>query len=635
MTTDSPLQRLVESITPGDEVRLRLKRRIQNSIEPTALKNIVSTVSPSPNTQLSLKNRILASLTGTALQKDLGELVGTVQIPVTSLALLRERILGNLSPIRPSVFQSGFRWATAFAVLFLMVRAMPIVFVTPMTRADIGVQLIPAGQDVSLLIGEEWRTLAQPEVIHGPFTLRTGDATATVLLNTDGVFRIEPNTTFAVQNIATDLLPSATGPTATLVSGKIWILGLLSPLAESLAVDTSHGTVLLNSASVSLQADAKSTTLSVFDRGVTFQSGKQTSFLVAGEKGMIRDSTLFSIFTFPTKEFTQPWVNANLQQDAVHRNSIAKLQDERRDQMASILPRSLLYPAKRIAEEVDVFFTLTQDGRTKKRIQQADTRLSEALALLEEGQTNEASVPLTEYRDSLISMAAGTGDNLVKFLIRKQVANSALSFVPVSASGANAQFLRSAILEVTAAIPDASLPAKDIEGYVLVDRLTEINHLLASAQNLTGALVAYAEVRPYLEPLLQEKDGTHPLLQKEAKSLLVSLSSLLKDQKKKGQSTVIAAVEKDLSQYLPPEPEKVEELEKKLDKQVQDMLTRIFVFSHPRSRSNQLLAEMLAIRGNQYRGTLLRRLYRVLPENGLGEEVLAEIKAFGDELKAK
>ncbi len=602
MLDETTLHRLVASVTPNDALRARVKNRMRNAIEPVSLRSSVMAVQPSSSLRLKL----------------------------------RECILGRLPlETHDSFMHSSLKWAASFALFLLVVRMMPLMFLVPPTKADVGVQLIPVGNDVSAFIGGVWRNVPTPEVVSGPLMIRTaGESRATLILNDDGVIRIGTDTTFKLHDIGDRPQFAHAGPTATLVRGQIWVLGLLPPVTESISIETVSGNIDINSGSASIREDSERTTISLYDRGATFRHNGETSFLVSGERGISNVNGAFSIVKLPVSAFADAFVSQHLEQDAVHRTEIGKLQQERRARMAGILPTSILYSAKRIAEQVDVLFTLTHDGRMEKRIRQADTRLSEALALVKEGQSTEAAAPLTEYRDSLVAMAGGTGDNLVKYLLKKHIADASVSVDPQTSSG-KIQLVRSAIVDVSASIPDTALQSRDIEGYVLVSKLTEINHMIAVQGNLSGALLAYADVSPYLQSLLAEEGGAHPLLQKEATSLLVSTSSLIKQAAQDSQNSIVVAVQADLDQYLPPEPDTTLVSEAELQSVIDGILKRIFIFKAPLSRYNQLLYEMSELKGNPNRGTLLRRLYRALPEFGLGEYVLTEIKNFGDELKGR
>lgn len=606
MSLEDSLRHIAENVTPSDAKRHAMKAQMQARIRPELAENLVSIASG-------------------------------VSLAPRSFQTLRSAILSRLQPLRqtPAV-HTGFKWAAAFALFLLIIRSMPLILLAPATQAELGVQLVPGGENVSIFTGGVWIDATEPHIISNAVMVRTGDAGATLVLNDDGVLRLAPNTTVKLHDIGDRPQFSADGPTATLIRGTVWAFGLLPPMVEGLVIETSNGTVSLNAGSVSIDDDGNgSVSVAVYDRGATLGNGKQTSFLVSGEKVVLKGGKTFGIQNMEPRAFSDPWVKSNLSQDAVHRSEIAKLQDERLTEVAGILPTSFLYPAKRIAEEVDVLFTLTHDGRTEKRIAQANTRLSEALSLIKEGQDTEASAPLAEYKTSLVTLASDQDDNLVKYLIKKQIADASASLSTGQENpDASVQMLRDAVTQVGSAIPDADLKPRDIEGYVLVDRLTMINQILSTKDDTALAAAEYADISPYIQGLLSESDGAHPLLQKEARSLLVTTSSLLKKATETIPDKVLAAMATDIGQYLPPEPEQVLVSEEELNAQVQAMVKRIFIFRQPISRYNQLLAEMRDLETNPDRGTLLRRLKSALPER-LGEYVNTEVKKLGDELKAK
>jgi hypothetical protein len=634
MLKDDSLTQLAQNVTPSDALKRAAKRNVMNRIAaPKSLTSLIKTATPGSAFAQSLKQRVLSRLSH-PFAPALTGLVPAVQMNAARQNTLKHRILSRIEPItHASTFHVGLKWAAAFAVLILGIRSLPFAFLPP-TQADTGIQLIPNGEQVSVYAGGVWRLVTTPEILTGPVMIRTESSRATVILGDDGVMRLAPDTTLKLHAVASRSHVSSAGPTATLVRGEVWMLGLLPPVLDPLTMETSHGTLSVNAGSTSVGDDGKEVTVSMFDRGASFRYEKQLALLVTGEKLVTHGSELVTS-TLPARTFSNDWAAGNLEQDAVHRAEIAKLQQQRRQEMASILPTDILYPAKRIAEEVDVFFTLTHDGRAAKRIEQADTRLSEAMALLNDGKKDEAAVPLSEFQDSLIALAGSDGDNLVKSLVRERIADASASLNDPSSQADNTNLVRSAVLDVTAAIPDTALKTKDIEGYVLVDKIASINDMLRTSHNLTGAVMAYADVQPFLKSLLAEEDGTHPLLQKEAQAMLVTTSSLIKDEAAQGTSAVVDAIQTDVAQYLPAEPEKVLASEEELNARVAAMVARILVFKAPRSRYNQLMQEMTDIKNDPDRGTLLRRLHSALPEDGVGGYVSTAIKELGDELKTK
>lgn len=602
MLLEDSLRQMAQDITPRDDQRRSMKAAMESRLSPKILLSTVSKAVPS----LSFGQTV------------------------------KERVLSAIQPLRQApLVHSGFKWAATFALVLLLVRSMPLLLLAP-AQAELGVELVPGGDIVSIFTGGVWRDVADAQIMKSAVMVRTGNVGATLVLNDDGVLRLAPNTTLKLHDISDRPQFTSGGLTATLIRGKVWALGLLPPIVEGLVLETSYGTLSLNAGSVSIEDDGNgSVIVAVYDRGITLENGKQTSFLVAGERSTLREGKVFSIQNIPERAFSDMWVESNLAQDSVHRTEITRLHRERSEEVAGILPTSFLYSAKRIAEEVDVFFTLTHDGRTEKRILQANTRLNEALSLVKDGQDSEAETPLAEFKNSLVALASDENDNLVKYLITKQIADASASFSNDQDNpDASIQMLKDAVSQVGTAIPDTDLKPRDIEGYVLVDQLIMINQILSQNEDTSLAVSEYAEIRPYIESLLADTGGAHPLLQKEARSLLVTTSSLLRSVSATNEELVFAAMTADIEKYLPPEPENVLVSEADLARQVQEIMKRMFIFRQPISRYNQLLAEMRDLENNPNRGTLLRRLKSALPV-GLGEYVNTEIQKLGDELKAQ
>ncbi len=633
MPIEDSLRHIAQNVTPSDTQRRTIQARMEARIRPNTLLEVASRTQPSPVLHRTLREQILRAIQPT-LGQNLGSLASSIDLSSTSMQTLRHVILARLQPLQAApMVHRGFKWAATFALILLVVRSMPLVLLAP-AQAELGVQLVLGGEKVSVFSGGVWFDVTENQILKHAVMVSTGHAGATLILNDDGVLRLAPNTTVKLHDMGDRPQLYAEGPTATLVRGKVWALGLLPPIAGELVIETSNGTLELTAGSVSLEDDGKgSVIVAVYDRGITLHNDKQTSFLVSGEKAAVKQGKTFSIQHMKTQAFSDMWVKNNLSQDAVHRSEIAKLQEERRIELAGILPTSFLYSAKRIAEEVDVLFTMTHDGRTEKRVQQANTRLSEALSLMKDGQESQALTPLAEYKKSIIALAADENDNLVQYLIKKQIADASASLGTSDKNpDASIVLLTDAVTQVGAAIPNANLKPRDIEGYVLVDRLMMINQILSQKEDASVAVVAYAEISPYIAGLLAESGGAHPLLQKEARSLLVTTSSLLKTASLTNAGPEFAAMESNIGKYLPPEPERVLVTEEELNSQIQEIVKRIFIFRQPISRYNQLLAEMRDLEKNPHRGTLLRRLKSALPVR-LGEYVNTEIQKLGDELK--
>ncbi|HRH93767.1 MAG TPA: DUF5667 domain-containing protein, partial [Candidatus Peribacteria bacterium] len=448
---------LAEAQNPAKGAKDRIWKRVDARVRPAMLTDAVEQTVPSAAFRQDVRRKVLAK---TWLPEGLKSLAGDVLLPAARTAELKESIFARLHPrsIRWTGF--GIKWTAAFAAFLLAVRIMPLVLLAPTTQAETSVQLIPSGE-VWVSVGGVSTKVESPQVLKGPVVISTGaQSQATIILNDDGVLRLSPNTTLRLQDLGDRPQFAAAGTTAKLVNGEVWALGLMPPTFQSLAIETSLGTAEVNAGSISVSDDGSTVTTAVYDKGASFSTGENKHlFLVSGERAIARHTGPVYVNDMPPVLFTTPWVSVNLDQDAVHRTEIAQLQQDRREKMAGILPTSFLYPAKRIAEEVDVLFTLNSDAKAEKRVRQADTRLSEAMTLLDNGDDDQAAESLTEYRDTLVALASGTGDNLVQFLVKKQI-DELNSSVAVASADNQLAAVQQAVLDVSAALPNADLKPK-------------------------------------------------------------------------------------------------------------------------------------------------------------------------------
>ena len=102
--------------------------------------------------------------------------------------------------------------------------------------------------------------------------------------------------------------------------------------------------------------------------------------------------------------------------------------------------------------------------------------------------------------------------------------------------------------------------------------------------------------------------------------------------------TGAVTLDSDLARYLPhnvaltlPPPPLTDE---QIDAMIAQMKARIFLYTQPRSRYDQLLVEFHSIENNPDRGRILHRLYLALPPNGLAEYVRTEIQKVREEVAA-
>lgn len=630
---DELLSGLASKENPSLDAKNRIKMRMMRRIDSPVLASLRSHVRPSRQTTLSIRQRVLGRIALPNSVRIFPALKNSVSLSSLEIAHVKSLVMRRLQPVRVHVFHETLKWGAAFAVFLLLVRLMPVAFMPSVTRADSAVQLLPQSGDVSMFVGGIWVPVSEPYDILSPTLIRTGsDGNATIVLHDDAVFRLAPNTTIRLHDLSDRPAPAADGPTATFLRGKLWTLGLLPPTLRSITLELPHGQqIFLNEGSVSID-DERGVSVSVFDKRAVVTEGTREAFLVSGET--LRPDNSLTVFETPRSAFSSSWTTENLTSDSVHREGVQQFEQQRREELAGILPTSIFYPIKRVAEEVDVLFTVGSDAKAQKRVDQADTRLSEAVTLLDHGDQEQASGSLLEYRESLLSLASGTGDNLVKFLVKKQIDEAAASVGTVTPEN-DLYAIKTSVLEVSAAVPDADLKPQDIEGYVLVDKLGALDRALETKENTQQAIDIYNDIKPYIGELLSDEKDVHPLLKKEATALIVNASKQLTTLTTENEDTTteLTDLATDLEQYVPAESEQVLLSEEELDARVTAIVNRIFVFRVPVSRYNQLMLEMRELQKDPNRGTILRRLYHALPQNGLAQYVQMEIKQLGDELK--
>ncbi|OGJ81568.1 hypothetical protein A3J91_03455 [Candidatus Peribacteria bacterium RIFOXYC2_FULL_58_10] len=307
------------------------------------------------------------------------------------------------------------------------------------------------------------------------------------------------------------------------------------------------------------------------------------------------------------------WVMQNLERDAVHRRSIAQMQQERRAARAGILPTSSLYPVKRLAEAMDELLTLGEEARTQKRLDHADTRLDEAAALIQEGKVEEGKVPLADYHKSLVALASGSGDTIVQSLIQQSIARASSDMAAVLPDD-SAYLIKEAVLEAGSSMPQVAITTADVQGMLLLDTISALLRKVDEG-GIAEVGQTWADFQKYLAVLDDPQSDLTPEVRKEAKVLLSEFAFAVTQIA--GQSSEIdPAFVKEVAAYLPPEMDAAVSVlsEEQVMSIVQAIRARIFTFDMARSRINQLNSEFKALEGHPDQGRILRRLYFELPE---------------------
>lgn len=630
MTLDDHLRGLRGDLKPSKAASDRMKARIMKRVDAPMLKQLAEQTVPPATFGKSVLKQIRSRIELPSASRIIPSLKDAISLSKSDQTLLWNQIFGRLQPVRVSIFSQSLKWTAAFAISVFIIQLLPLALLAPSTQAVSRVEIIAEGAGLEVLIGGISVPVSDRLILENPALISTGEGTATLLIHDDAVVRLAPHSTVRLHDL-TDR-PEPTLPTTfSFVKGKIWVLGLLPPTVDSLGIQLPNDDVIsIREGSLSI-ADAP-LAISMIDHRASVTHNDETLYLVTGER--MTFSSRVSTSDITKRDLSNAWVSENMTKDAAHRREVLALQREEWGKSAGILPTSILYPVKRVAEEVNVLFTVGSDAKAQKRIEQADTRLSEALALLNDGETEEANAPLEEYKETLFTIAAGTGDNLVKFLIKQQLTEASTDIAVVSPED-DLYAVKQSVLEMSATIPDANLKPEEVQGYLLVEKLSSIDRTLSSSGQVTEAITLYKDIQPYLTELLTTTGSELPSpLQREAKTLLQNASDSLEEIKDDlPEDASIVEVQSNIEQFLPRAPEKVPTREKQdIDVIVAGIVKRIFSYEMPRSRLNQLILEMKQLVGDPDRGSILRQLYQALPENGLARNVRAELARFSGEV---
>ncbi len=624
---------LASTIAPSSEVRADLRSRIDRRIR-TRLHD-VSMASVPPVFRVQVRSALLrriAALPSEYVRRTSRQVV----LSQERRNALKQALFLRLTTTRHVFVHTSLKWAAASAVFLLLVRfALPIAFITPPLEAETAVQIVPEGT-VSLLIGGIPIVAHSPRVLAGPALITTVDAPATLLLRDYAVVRIAPHTTVRLHTLSPTPLPADAGPTLSVLgNGSLWALGIVSPILPSMGIETEFGTVEISRASVAIQQTDTRVTVSAYDQGIVFEGHGKKVGLSSGERVVSDAKRMHAIHSLPLSVFQTPLVKDNLAKDANYRREIASLQEERRQTLAGILPTSPFYSLKRLAEEVDVFFTLNSDVKAQKRVAFADTRFSEAATLLKEGDTDAAIIPLTEYRQALLDLATSSSDNIVKFLINQQIADSIAS-VDFASPDAAVTTLKQAVLTVVKDVPNtAALKPEDIQAYTLADELEAHYQRLLSNNDLQEFARHYNDLAPYIHATFSST-SVNPLLRKELLARLITVSSKISPSEIAAPEAPVLAMRNSIEQYLPSarEQREIQVTQAELDARVAEMVRRVLTFRMPRSRENEILLAIAELKNDPNRGTLLRRFAKALPQ-GLTLYVDAELTKLAEEMRQK
>lgn len=629
------------ALTPTAEARVRVRGKMLRRIEaPAALRDARAALTPSSARQVRAWLRIRPLLQQTLKASVWHDLRDRLQ-PSSSLSLrVWQALLPRLAPAvvhphgRPAY--RALKFVAAFAVLLLVVRISPFLFLAPPTVADSQVSVILTRGNAAVLRDGLWQPIYGEVPLQQEAVLRTENGEATIVFHDDAVIRLAPYTTVAMQDLTNRPSEPVRQPTLALQEGQLWVLGLLPRPLEPIRIGTTQAQVEVQEGSIAVREDADAVVVEAWDRGAAVLRRGTRTQMFAGEQLTIRQGTI-TVTQNAASHYQETWVASNLARDAVHQHEIAQMQQERRASAAGILPDSTFYPAKRLVEAVDVLFTFGNEARTKKRITHANTRLNEAAALISRGSGPQATAVLVEYRETLLSIATGSGGSKeVRSLLQEEALENAVADTAAALPSDDAYLLKETVRETIAQLPDGAEGASDALAAEIFDRISQVRQQIAAGE---ATVAGVSELQTFLDET--ESSGTlSPDVLDEARESLTGIVAVVDGAPASGDDDETAS-ESDSESSRPPRRSRGEPSARpalsdaEVDEKVQGILASIRIYDAIRSQRNQLLEEMRALETHPDKGRILRRLHQKELPGGLSQLVRREIGELNEETQAE
>ena len=635
MQLEKRLQQLAKDSSPTSEQHARVRNVLLRRIEgPAILALAKKEATPQRSQHASVWREILQTIHAPAVSSFFDQIRSLLHPSSDVQSQIKASLFARLSPPVPVPFtQRFYKWGAAFIIVVLALRASPLLFLAPQSIANSSVILSPTPSGVALSSHGLWQPVTKELELREAALLRTNEGEATIILHDDGNVRLASQSTIMLNDVTDHLTTGSDRSTLTLVSGKIWLQGLLPDQLRGFVISVPTGIVTVHGGSVSVEVADGKTHVEVWDRHATVTEHAHTVSLVAGEYVDLANGAELIAHALPSDDYKSPWIAQNLERDAVHQREMAQVQQERRAAEAGILPNSPFYTVKRVAENFDVLLTLDPQAKVQKRLQQASTRLNEAAALIANGDSG-ANIALNEYKQTLIDVAAsGSGDSVMQ--VRQQITENTAQ---LSAALPDDEFyqLKKTVLEASAQLSDDQVNQQDVSGTLLVDTLDVLQQAIHNKDKVQ-VKAALEKLKPYLSTLQSGTGDTlKPDVRKEALSLLSDVATGLKDaQTDSGSTAVTSDLAQQIATYLPPKEEVQPHVshivtvkaapmtDAEVAAAVQSTLRRIFiVYKMPQSRENALRVDMKRFVGSADEGRYLRKLYHDLPE---GDTILREL----------
>jgi hypothetical protein len=509
MSLETILKRLSEEKKPLH--RERLRREVLNRIEPKLLENLAA--AKNPGNLSRLKEEVMARTAHPKLQHGFEHMKELLQPSGLVMERLRAAIFDHILARAPlPIWRITMKWTASVAAFALLFSFAPKLFLAPTIEASSQNVLIPTEGIVSVTKGAEWTQMVSRLELSEPLTVRTGElSAATIILGDTAVLRLDENTEVNLRPTA--LLPShaRNEPIARVSYGRLWATSLLpETLSTATTLVLPQGNVQLKNGSISLFVDPVRSTLQVYHRFADLMASTgQATHLIEGDQVTLLPEGAMQRNLVTKNMRAEEWVRTNLSRDAAHRTEVEEHMQELARAAAGILPTSTFYSIlKRPAEKLDLAMTWSSESRREKQMQHAQTRLNEAIVLLERGEELAAAGPLAEYREAVAELASVTPEEAAELLTPSLI----LSTTTVASALPNTPLydIKAALAHAGAALPSSSIEPGQVDLYLLSDALLQIEELIAQG-NLEESLQAYSGIEGAVASVLEREtlEETH------------------------------------------------------------------------------------------------------------------------------
>ncbi len=357
---------------------------------------------------------------------------------------LMERIVAMKRPVFSWLLFAKRAVATTLVMLIAVTTTLFFVGGKQQVSAAEPTYLEVMGGDVSVKHADRliWDVVSEQTELMAGDLVRLGDsASAVVHFFDDSQLRLAGGSSFLLSRL--DVSPEYARQGIIEVSlhqGQAWV--------QALSADDGYARFTLITPDAILSADHASfdvktsypepTTLRVFKHGVDVKVLRQESRQAAatGRLNIYQKATLQAATPYqssaelaafaPAKELTDEdredaWVLENLTSDRQH---LAELRDRELATLKAAtgaLPGQALYPLKRARERLQLVFSFNEESQQSAQVAMANERLSEAMVLIEEGDTERAKSILMEYQRLVRQIAEEKENEAMKDQLSSEV----------------------------------------------------------------------------------------------------------------------------------------------------------------------------------------------------------------------